>query len=130
MRHEITVTGMVRVTVADVVDLHAVIAFLRTLADDPAFRHGMPQLVDVRNVPEPMPIEDIEQVAYAFERMRDRFGGSRAAILVSTTAMFGAVRQFGTLAERAGIEVAPFGDEREAIDWLGIPRGPASSPDA
>lgn len=130
MRHEITPTGLVRITIAGAIDSHMAIAFLRTLADDPAFQHGMPQLVDMRDVPKPMPIGDLEQVAYAFERMRSRFGGSRSAVLVSSTAMFGAVRQFGTLAERAGIEVTPFADEREALDWLGIPRGPASDPDA
>jgi hypothetical protein len=128
MRYEITPTGLVRITIAGATDSHVVIAFLRTLADDPALRQAMPQLVDLRDVPEPMPIADLERVAYAFEQMRRRFGGFRAAVLVSTTAMFGAVRQFGTLAERAGIEVAPFAGEPEALDWLGVPRGPGAQP--
>ena len=119
IRYEITSPGIVRIVVTGVVDAHTTIAFLRSLAEDPAFCPELPQLVDMREVPEPVPVTDLERVAYAFEQMRSRFDGSRAAVLVSTTAMFGVVRQFGTMVERAGVEVTPFTSEREALAWLG-----------
>src|SRR6476660_4946828 len=123
MRYEITSPGIVRISVTGVVSPHAAIALLRLLAEDPAFDAELPQLVDMREVPEPVPVSDLERVAYAFEQMRSRFAGSRAAVLVATTAMFGVVRQFGTLVERAGVEVTPFTDEHEALVWLGVAHG-------
>lgn len=123
MRYEITSPGIVRISVTGLVDPHAAIALLRSLTEDPAFRPELPQLVDLREVPEPVPVTDLERVAYAFEQMRSHFAGSRAAVLVATTAMFGVVRQFGTLVERAGVEVTPFTDEREALAWLGVAHG-------
>jgi len=124
MRYEITSPGIVRISVTGVVDPHTAIALLRSLAEDPAFGPRLPQLVDMREVPEPLPVTDLERVAYAFEQMRSRFAGSRAAVLVATTAMFGVVRQFGTLVERAGVEVTPFTDEREALAWLDVDMTP------
>ena len=123
LRYEITSPGIVSVLVTGAADPDAVIELLRSLAYDPAFRPGMPQLVDMRDVPEPLPVKDLERVAYAFEQLRARFAGSRAAVLVSTTAMFGVVRQFGTLVERAGLEVTPFTDEHEALAWLSVAPG-------
>lgn len=123
MRYEITSPGIVRISITGVVNAHAAIALLRSLAEDPAFDAEIPQLVDMREVPEPVPVSDLERVAYAFEQMRSRFAGSRAAVLVATTTMFGVVRQFGTLVERAGVEVTPFTDEREALAWLGVAPG-------
>ena len=123
LRYEITSPGIVRVLVIGAADPYAVIELLRSLAEDPAFRPGMAQLVDMREVPEPLPVKDLERVAHAFEQLRTRFAGSRAAVLVSTTAMFGVVRQFGTLVERAGLEVTPFTDEDEALAWLSVAPG-------
>jgi hypothetical protein len=120
MRYEITSPGIVRISVSGVMDPLGVVALLRSLAEDAAFRPQLPQLVDLREVPEPLPVADLERVAYAFEQMRSRFAGSRAAVLVSTTAMFGVVRQFGTMVERAGVEVAPFTNDPEALSWLGV----------
>jgi hypothetical protein len=124
LRSEITSPGLVRVSVRGVIDPHAVVAFLRSLAADPAFRPQLPRLVDMREAPQPLPVGDLERVAYAFEQMRSQFSGSRAAIVVATTAMFGVVRQYGTLVERAGIEVSPFMGEREALAWLGVETTP------
>ena len=119
MRYEITSPGIVRISVSGAIDPQAVVALLRSLAADPAFRPKLPRLVDMREAPEPLRVAELERVAYAFEQMRSHFAGSRAAVLVATTAMFGVVRQFGTLVERAGIEVSPFMGEREALAWLG-----------
>lgn len=124
MRYEITSPGVVRISVSGVIDAHQVIALLRSLAADPAFRPLMPQLVDMREAPVPPPVADLERVAYAFEQLRTHFAGSRAAVLVSTTTMFGVVRQFGTLVERAGLEVTPFANEHDALVWLGVETAP------
>jgi hypothetical protein len=124
LHYEITTPGIVRISVSGVIDPHAVVAFLRSLAADPAFRPQLPRLVDMREASQPLPVADLERVAHAFEQMRSQFSGSRAAIVVATTAMFGAVRQYGTLVERAGIEVSPFMREREALAWLGVDTAP------
>jgi hypothetical protein len=120
IRYEITSPGIVRISISGLIDPHAVIAFLHSLVEDPAFHPQLPRLVDMREVPQPLPVADLERVAYAVEQLRSRLAGSRAAVLVSTTAMFGVVRQFGTLVERAGVEVTPFTSEREALAWLGV----------
>lgn len=124
MRYEITSPGIVRISVSGVIGSDEVIALLRSLAADPAFHPRLPQLVDMREAPVPLPVADLERVAYAFEQMRSQFAGSRAAVLVSTTTMFGVVRQFGTLVERAGLEVTPFTNEHEALAWLGVDTTP------
>ena len=124
MWYEITSLGIVRISISGVIDSQEVIALLRSLAADPAFRPQLPQLVDMREAPVPLPVGDLERVAYAFEQMRSHFAGSRAAVLVSTPTMFGVVRQFGTLVERAGLEVTPFTDEHEALSWLGVDMTP------
>ena len=97
-----------------------VVECLSALAADPAHRPGMPQLVDMRAVTRVAQVADHERVAYAFERMREHFAGARCAVVVATPVMFGAVRQFGTLAERAGLDVAPFMEMDEAREWLGV----------
>jgi hypothetical protein len=102
-----------------------VIAVLRAIAADAAFRRSMPQLVDMRGVTQPTSVADLERVAYAVEQLRSEFGGARWAVLVATPAMFGVARQFAVLAERAGVEVAPFVDSALAHEWLGVAQGAA-----
>ena len=56
----------------------------------------------------------------ALEQMRPHFVGVRCAVVVASPLVFGTVRQFGAMVERAGMDVTPFMDERAAWTWLGV----------
>ena len=113
--------GIVRVEMTGVVGPTETVAFLERLGAEPALRPAMPQFLDLRRMLAPPSSADSESVALAFERMRSRFEGARCAVIVADPLVFGAIRQFAALAVRAGVEVRPFLDEREAERWLGLP---------
>lgn len=116
----------VRVTIEGTAGAEEVIAVLRAMAADPAYRPAMPQLVDMRCVTQPTSLADLKRVADAIERMRPEFAGARWAVLVAKSAVFGVARQFGALAERAGVDVVPFFDPAHAHEWLGVGQGATS----
>ena len=112
--------GVVRIEMAGVVSASDTVEFLERLAEEPELRPGMPQLLDFTQVAAPPTVTDSESVARTFSRLRSRFQGSRCAVIVADPLMYGAIRQFAALAARAGVDVRPFLDRREAEAWLGV----------
>lgn len=95
--------------------------FLERLATDPSLQQAMPQLVDFTGVDSAPTAAESETVAEGFARLRDCFEGARWAVVVSDALVYGAVRQFASMAARASVDVRPFLDWGEARRWLAVP---------
>ena len=115
------VVGVVRVEMRGAVDADQTVQFIERLAADAALRPAMPQLIELTRVDAPPTALEVERVAQAFARLRPSFEGARCAVVVADPVMYGAIRQFASLAARAMIDVRPFLDAREARRWLGLP---------
>ena len=118
------VRGLVVVEMTGDVSAAQTVHFLERLSTDRALRPAMPQLVEMTRADAPPTAHDAESVAEAFTRLRHWFEGARCAVVVADPVMFGAIRQFASLAARAMIEVRPFLDPGEARCWLGVPVDP------
>ena len=74
-------------------------------------------LVDVTKSEEKRSYETIHMMALPFGLNAASLSG-RIALVVSTQAQFGGVRQFGAMLERYGVEARPFQDRPAAVSWL------------
>ena len=115
-----TVRGLVRVEVTGAIGPGETLRYLEHLAADVALRPAMPQLVDFTRVKAAPTAAESESVAEGFARLRHRFEGTRCAVVVGDPLMYGAIRQFASMAARAAVEVRPFLESGEARRWLGV----------
>ena len=120
VRYEILPHRAVHVRMTGAINPGEVVDFLHNLARDPALEPAMPHFGDMRGVTQPATGADLERIASALEQMRPHFVGVRCAVVVASPLVFGTVRQFGAMVERAGMDVTPFVDERAAWAWLGV----------
>jgi hypothetical protein len=116
-----TIRGVVRVDATGAVGPGETLRYFEQLAADASLPAGMPQLVDFTHVNVAPTAAESESVAQGFTRLRDRFQGVRCAVVVSDPLMYGAIRQFASMAARAEVEVRPFLESNEARRWLGVP---------
>ena len=117
IRYEITV-DLVRVYIDDVLDAAEILEFYTTVASDPAFKPGTPFLVDARRVNHVAPLAQLKGTAVEAQRTPAFSAPTKSAALVSTTLMFGVVRQWAAFGGDGNLETRPFFDEDEALRWL------------
>ena len=119
VRYEIdSAAGLVRVTLSGDVTSDEIFEYYATVAADPALRPGLSIFADCRSVTSVPPFPELSAVANVQPRAPADLRSRRAAVLVSSSWLFGIVRQFAALAERGGILVVPFYDRDEAQQWL------------
>lgn len=119
VRHQIDVgAGRIVVHLSGDVTSAEVLGYYQDLAADPMLRPGLTVLGDCREVTAVPCFSEMSMIATAQSRAPVELRPTRAAVVVSAAWLFGIIRQFGALAERGGIRVMPFYDEREAHQWL------------
>lgn len=129
VRYEIdAAAGLVRVTASGDVTSDEILEYYATVAADPALRPGLSIFADCRAVTSVPPFPELSAVANAQPRSPADLRPRRAAVLVSSSYLYGIVRQFGALAERGDILVVPFYDRDEAQQWLSR-EGGSSAPE-
>jgi hypothetical protein len=89
--------------------------------EDPAFREGMPALVDSRKSVANPSRDDLVERAEFLAGLRDRIG-PRLAFVVGDALRFGLARMVAVFAEESGLEIQVFEDARRAEAWLLEPR--------
>jgi hypothetical protein len=84
---------------------------------DPAYRPGMPALIDSRKSLANPSREVLAKRAEFLAGLRDRIG-PRLAFLVGDALRFGLARMVGAFTEPGGLEIQVFEDARRAEAWL------------
>jgi hypothetical protein len=102
----------------DDAELHA--AWQRAFAD-PAFRDGMPALIDSRKSLANPSRELLVERAEFLAGLRTRIG-PRCAFLVADALRYGLARMVAVFTEQSGLEIRVFEDARRAEAWLLEPR--------
>ena len=122
IRYEIQ-PDLVRLEISGVMDAAEIFAFYEAIAQDPRHRPGTPMLVDARNVTDAAPFRELEGTAREATRTLIFSTPTKSAALVSSTWMFGIVRQWASMASDSPLVTRPFYDEAEARVWLAEPIG-------
>ncbi len=91
-------------------------AWQRAFAD-PAFRAGMPALIDSRNTLAAPSRAGIAERAAFLSGLRPRLG-PRCALLVSDPLRYGLGRMLAAFTEQSGLEIQVFDDPVRAEAWL------------
>ena len=102
-------------------DAAEIFAFYEAIAKDPAHRPGTPMLVDARNVTDAAPFRALEGTAREAKRSPVFSAATKSAALVSSSWMFGIVRQWAAISSDSPLVTRPFYDEAEALLWLAEP---------
>ena len=84
---------------------------------DPAFRAGMPALIDSRKTVAAPSRARVAERAEFLTGLRPRLG-TRCAILVSDPLHYGLGRMLAAFTDRSGLEVQVFDDAARAEAWL------------
>ena len=122
IRYEIQ-PNLVRLEISGLMDAVEIFAFYEAVAKDPAHRPGTPMLVDARNVTDAAPFRALEGTAREAARTPIFSAPTKSAALVSSSWMFGIVRQWAALSSDSPLVTRPFYDEAEALAWLTEPIG-------
>jgi hypothetical protein len=117
----VTVTAVGSVTKEEDLDC------FRTLFVDAAYRPGMGLLLDYRKRQSVATTDEVKQYVEAGATLRERFGDSRCAVVVSEDVAFGMARMHSMLAEENSIPTNAFRDIEAAMRWL---TGEARKPEA
>ena len=126
IRYEI-LPDLVRLEISGVMDAAEILAFYEAIAKDPAHRPGTPMLVDARNVTDAAPFQALEGTAREATRTPIFSAPTKSAALVSSSWMFGIVRQWAAISSDSPLVTRPFYDEAEARAWLAEPIGNRNS---
>jgi hypothetical protein len=93
-------------------------AYLDELLQHPAFRPGMPGLIDCRSVKSQFSIMDLRKTA-ADAKLRPQFQvPGRAAVLASSNLIYGLLRMYEVFNEGNPAEIRVFREPEEAMSWL------------
>ena len=119
VRHEIDAcAGLIEVHLSGEVTAGEIFGYFAQLASDPALRPNLSVLADCREVTGVPTFVELGALAAAEPRTPAAMRPTRAAVVVSSSLLFGIARQFAALAEPTGIRVTPFYDVDEAYRWL------------
>ena len=122
IRYEI-LPNLVRLEISGVMDAAEIFAFYEAIAKDPAHRPGTPMLVDARNVTDAAPFRALEGTAREATRTPVFSAPTKSAALVSSSWMFGIVRQWASMSSDSPLLTRPFYEEGDALAWLAEPLG-------
>lgn len=92
------------------------------LANDPAWKPGFDQLVDVRKISdEVVTVEETRSLAGgASEAIHPRLGDGKLAIVVATDLHYGIARMYEVQSGDSPRPVQTFRDIAPALEWLGL----------
>ena len=96
----------------------AVKTYLDNLLADPAFRPGMPGLIDCRQVKSLFSILDLRRTAADAKRRPQMQVPGRAAVLASSNLIYGLLRMYEVFNEGNPAEIRVFRKPEEAMAWL------------
>jgi hypothetical protein len=86
---------------------------------DPAYRPGLPALIDCRQTSTLLSTADLRALAEELKRPAPTASRPwRYAVLVSSDVAFGLARMFEAFVRDAPIDIRPFWDREEAVTWL------------
>jgi hypothetical protein len=122
IRYEI-LPNLVRLEISGIMDAAEILAFYDAIAKDPAHRPGTPMLVDARNVTDAAPFRALEGTAREAARTAVFSTPTKSAAVVSSSWMFGIVRQWAAISSDSHLVTRPFYEEAEALAWLAEPIG-------
>jgi hypothetical protein len=122
IRYEI-LPNLVRLEISGIMDAAEILAFYEAMAKDPAHRPGTPMLVDARNVTDAAPFRALEGTAREAAKTPVFSTPTKSAAVVSSTWMFGIVRQWAAISSDSPLVTRPFYEEAEALAWLAEPVG-------
>jgi len=104
-------------------DVAETVAWMRRLAEDPAFEPGFGMLVDVRELAYIASFDDLLVMRDVFEELRDAFRGP-IAVVVPDMLRYGITRTISGLTALFGVRIEAFREEPEAEAWLAAETGP------
>ena len=93
-------------------------AFLDDLAADPSYPPGFSILYDQRACTSVLTAEENRSLVTYAGRHKQTFDGIRLAVVVNKDAMYGLARMQDMLGSGPGMEVVPFRDYQQALDWV------------
>jgi hypothetical protein len=96
----------------------AVKTYLDNVVADPAFRPGMPGLIDCRQVKSLFSILDLRRTAADAKRRPQLQVPGRAAVLASSNLIYGLLRMYEVFNEGNPAEIRVFRKPEEAMAWL------------
>ena len=89
--------------------------------EDPSFRNGIDILSDHTGLEKPIETDEAQRLAAHLRRLRDRFTGSRWAVVTKMQASFGMMRMLSVFLERIPMHLQVFYSIIEAERWLERP---------
>jgi hypothetical protein len=95
-------------------------AFLADIFDSPFWKPGLPLLIDYGSMPvDNIMNRELESTSSQLEKLGEKLGSSKLALLCVTDLQFGLGRQFQIMCMgRLDGEIRVFRDEDAAADWL------------
>jgi hypothetical protein len=121
IRHEVR-DALLWIVVDGVYDDAELRAAWQRAFSDPAFRKGMPALIDSRKSLANPSRELLMERADFLAGLRAHIG-PRLAFLVADALHYGLARMVAVFTEQSGLEIQVFEDARRAEAWLLEPRG-------
>lgn len=94
------------------------LAVVDDLVDDPAYDPTYNGLSDHRRVTRPISPAQLYRVIVHIRRVRDRITPERWAVVTGSLAAYGMARMMSVYAERMSIDLCPFREMDEALEWL------------
>lgn len=88
------------------------------LLDDPAHDPRFNGLSDHRRVTHPLSPAQLYRLVVHVRQVRDRIAPERWAVVTGSLAAYGMARMLSAYAERLSIDLRPFRDMDEALEWL------------
>lgn len=120
IRYEI-LPDLVHVEITGMMSATEIFEFYGQVGSNPAFRPGMPFLVDARAVTEAAPFPEMRTTAIGATHSPVFSVPTKSAALVSSPWMYGLVRQWAAISSDSPLVTHPFFDVDTAMAWLRSP---------
>ena len=111
--------GIVYRTITGEITIDELLASYRSMLAHPDFRPGLRALTDLREVKPSAVRRDVLRLAEFVQEHGEEIGALRVAVVVSTDASFGMVRELEVELAASPVEIGLFRDPAEALAWLG-----------
>ncbi len=113
--------GIVYRTITGEMTTEELIESYTSMLEHPDFRPGMSALTDMREKRASAYRRDVLLIAEFVRAHHDRIGHLRLAVVVSSSASYGMMRELKAELEESPVEIGIFRDLPAAEEWLGIP---------
>jgi hypothetical protein len=110
--------GILRITVIGEPSFHDQEELAREWSQDPAFRPGMPILLDNRQRSTTSTPSEVREIAREVEGSPILAPGTRCAVVVPHEVEFGMTRMFALLSDESPLKTRPFHEMDQAVEWL------------